>query len=232
VLAGRSGTPGIIPSVGFLAHSQRDLWFLNRNVILREPWNKDSSTYAIPWRDVKPKEHLVIGVIGEDPALPVTQPVLHAIKEISRKLCEEGTHTVKEISNFPSLVDSTALAWEYFKTDESHSALANVKASGEPLIPSISTIALPDRGFGRSLNRLHDMNVERAELKDQWRRLFVEEGIDVLLIPAALHTAVPHDTWKSADYTVLWNLVDVRCSFLYFPLPFPSEAGICSVVHY
>ena len=207
-LCGRSGSPGIVPSAGFFAHSARDLWLLSRNAILKEPWNRDAASYAVPWRDVKPKEQLVIGVISQDPAVPVTQPILDAIKKICEKLREQDTYLVKEISDFPSLVDSTALAVEYFKTDETNAAIENVKASGEPLIPSISTVVSPPRGFGRSLSRLFDMNVERAELKDRWRRLFV--GIDVLLLPAAPHGAVPHDTWKSADYTVVWNLVDVR----------------------
>jgi amidase len=177
----------------------------------KEPWDRDAAAHAIRWRDVKPKGQLVIGVISEDAAVPIAPPILDAIKEVCLKLRAEGTHIVKEIKDFPSLADSTALAWEYFTADESSYPIATVKASGEPLIPSISTVALPSRGFGRSLNRLYDMNVERAELKDQWRRLFVEkEGIDVLLLPAAPHMVVPHDTWKSADYTVVWNLVDVR----------------------
>jgi amidase len=211
VLAVRAGTPGIVPSVGFMSHSPRDLWFLSRNVLLKEPWDRDAAAYAVPWRDVKPKEQLIIGVISEDIAVPVSPQILDAIKEVCQKLRSEGTHIVKEIEDFPSLADSTALAWEYFMADESGYPLATIKAGGEPPIPSISAVALPSRGLGRSLNRLYDMNVERAELKDQWRRLFVEkEGIDVLLLPAARHTAVPHDTWKSADYTVVWNLVDVR----------------------
>ena len=208
----RPGSPGIDPSAGFLAHSARDLWLLSRNAILKEPWTRDAASYAVPWQEVKPKKQLVIGVISQDPAAPVTQPILDAIRKICAKLRQQGTYLIKEISDFPSLVESTALALEYFQTDETNTALENVKASGEPPIPALATIALahPPRGLGRSLTRLFDMNVERAAFKDRWRRLFV--GIDILLLPAAPHGAVPHDTWTNVDYTVVWNLVDVRHS--------------------
>jgi hypothetical protein len=53
------------------------------------------------------------------------------------------------------------------------------------------------------------MNVERAKIVRQWHDIVVEHDLDAVLLPGFQGTAVPHDTYGVAVYTVLQNLLNV-----------------------
>lgn len=50
--------------------------------------------------------------------------------------------------------------------------------------------------------------MHRAAAAKQYQRLFLDYGIDAILMPPAPHTAVPLDHWTTASYTGLWNYLD------------------------
>jgi amidase len=207
----RDGNPGLIPAAGPLAHSIRDLKLFTETVLAKEPWNVEPTALTVPWRKVEAPKQLTVGVFLEDPSVPVTAPIVRAINEAATKLIEQG-HIVKFLKTVPSLAEASSLVWEYFAVDDRKTFLQYISASGEPMVPSLTVVAPPEASTNPSLSRLWDMNVERLRFKEQWWNLFRSERIDVLLMPGAAHTAVPHDTFKSFIYTSIWNLVDVRSS--------------------
>jgi amidase len=58
------------------------------------------------------------------------------------------------------------------------------------------------------LEGLYNLNVQRAAAAKRYQRLFLDHGIDAILMPPAPHTAVPLDHWTTASYTGLWNYLD------------------------
>lgn len=67
-----------------------------------------------------------------------------------------------------------------------------------------------------SLEDLFDLNTAKAEYADEWRKVYVQNKLDVIVGPGAETTAVPHDTFGVPPYTVLWNLLDV-CTEKHLP---------------
>jgi amidase len=53
-----------------------------------------------------------------------------------------------------------------------------------------------------------DLNVRRQAAFETYRKLFVDNGLDAIVMPPAPHTAVPLDSWTSATYTGIWNYLD------------------------
>lgn len=61
---------------------------------------------------------------------------------------------------------------------------------------------------GTTLQGFFDLNVRRAEAANKYLKMFLDNSLDVVLMPPAPHTAVPLDCWTKAAYTCLWNYLD------------------------
>ena len=89
-------------------------------------------------------------------------------------------------------------------------------ASGEPPVASVAKAAHPmftgpfpvDMALDpfEKINELHNA---RTKYSDAWRKIWVENQLDVILAPGAQNTAVPYDTFGWPPYTLIWNLLDV-----------------------
>ena len=74
-------------------------------------------------------------------------------------------------------------------------------------MPSLAALGLLSKPAA-TLKSFFDLNVRRAEATRTYLRLFLDNSLDVILMPAAPHTALPWDTWTNATYTALWNYLD------------------------
>jgi amidase len=181
-------------------------------VVGHDPWRLDSSVIYTPWRSVAPKEKLKLGFILEDPSFPVHPPVLNTLTRTVEALKAAG-HEVVDLAT-PSARDATVLAFRMFSMDPANTALKHIQASGEPRIPALSSTDLPhpDMPYDYApltLEGLYDLNVQRAEFKEQFRLLITQAGIDAIIMPGYQGTAVRHDMIGWVPYTVLLNLLDV-----------------------
>ncbi|RYP52772.1 hypothetical protein DL768_002123 [Monosporascus sp. mg162] len=79
--------------------------------------------------------------------------------------------------------------------------------AGEPLIPSLKALGIMSM-TGTDLRGFFDLNVRRQAAARNYIKLFRDNGIDAILMPPALHTAVPLDVWTTATYTGLWKYLD------------------------
>jgi amidase len=205
----RAGSPGFLPSAGPLTNSFRDMELFCRAVISAQPQNVDSSCLGIPWRDVPTKERLVIGVLGEDPSLPLHPPVSRACSSAVSKLTAAG-HNVKFLKNTPPLSAASRLSFAYFSLDSRNTRIQHILCSGEPRVNSVKNTAPQYPGRIPTVDELYDMNVERAKLIAEWDKIYLDNELDAIVGPGAPSTAVPHDTLRPPGYTMLWNLLDVR----------------------
>ncbi|MCP6467972.1 hypothetical protein NL473_28280, partial [Klebsiella pneumoniae] len=84
--------------------------------------------------------------------------------------------------------------------------LSHMPKTGEPMIPSLQkTIRLVDKKAHYTLEEAFDLNVARNGYKALWNRLWLENQLDVILLPGAQHTAVLHDDYGAPPYTAVFN---------------------------
>lgn len=208
----RKGLLGIRACAGPLATSIRDLELVMRVVADFDPWTLDSRAIFSPWREVKAKSTLRFGLIQEDPTFPLHPPVLRTLKAAAEKLKKAG-HEVVPLE-VPSIRDACALAFRMFAMDPEKTAFKHIAASGEPTIPALKTTSLPHEYMPYeyaelTLDSLYDLNQQRNQYKEDFRKIIVESGIDSIIMPGYQGTAQPHDFFGFVPYTVLWNVLDV-----------------------
>lgn len=61
---------------------------------------------------------------------------------------------------------------------------------------------------GTTLEGLFELNDRRAKAAKVYQKIFCDNKLDAIMMPPSQHTAVPHDCWKTASYTSLWNYLD------------------------
>ena len=210
---GRLGSPGsIVPTIGPLGHSVRDLELFFRTVMDSDPWQLDEGVVAVPWRRVSsPDGPLKFGFLTEDAKRPLHPTVRRAMLSAKAVLEKAGHYLVSLDGKVPSIWDAAVLSQKFFLLDPQKTPVKHINASGEPWVPSIKTFSFPElAGWQPSLDELWDMNVERKRYLKAFHDVFVDNKLDAILMPGYQATAVPHDTYGVAIYTVLLNLLDVR----------------------
>jgi amidase len=60
-----------------------------------------------------------------------------------------------------------------------------------------------------SLESVWQFTAEREDIREEWAKIWRENGLDVLLCPGARGTAVPHGNYGMPVYSLPWNLLDV-----------------------
>ncbi|KAJ3536825.1 hypothetical protein NM208_g6489 [Fusarium decemcellulare] len=212
------GWPAILPTLGPLAHSARDLTLFTKTVLQAQPWLRDSTALAIPWRDLPPQKTLTIGVWLNDPGFPVFPTVARFLTSAADKLRAAG-HTVKVLKSTPSVVAAMKLAYRSFELDTEHSVMQSLSAAGEEPIPELA--ATDPRNFVGNdhvadLSEVWGVNAALEDYREAWAQVWRREHIDVLLCPGARGTAVPHGQFGAPNYTMIWNLLDFPASVIPF----------------
>ncbi|KAL4954404.1 amidase signature domain-containing protein [Aspergillus filifer] len=205
----RKGSPGIVPCAGPLATTFADLKLFMDTIMSANPWDRDPTTLAVPWRDIPAAKEgpLTIGVVGADSVYSFQPPVRRALDAAVAALKNAG-HTVKVLENVPSISEAATLSFKLFSLDPSQSALKHIEASGEPPIRSLKS-SIPDfGGKAFTIEDVFDFNAQRAEIVAAWHQIWLENGLHAIIMPGHGKTAGPHDTYGHPPYTVVWNLVD------------------------
>ncbi|CAK7199704.1 hypothetical protein SEUCBS139899_002387 [Sporothrix eucalyptigena] len=224
---GLPGLPGVVATAGPLATTMGDLRLFFKSVLDAKPWTVDAQAVAMPFQESKTvegadsKKPLRIGLMPEDPQIPLHPPVRRALDRAVAALTQAG-HEVVPISldTYTSAMRGCALAFQFFSLDPTHTSFKHIADSGEPMITTVAasmSMTMPDGSpaFGSEAKQqqpgiadLAALNVERAMFQNAWRTVFREQKLDVVLSPGAQHTAPKHDTYGLPAYTVLWNLLD------------------------
>ncbi|KAJ9640135.1 hypothetical protein H2204_003360 [Knufia peltigerae] len=215
------GYSPIHPAAGPMANSFEALQLLTEAVISARPARHDSTCLDVPWQHLTPlpsSTRLTIGVLTDDTTLPFHPPVKRALDNACALLAEKGHNLVPigpERSHVASLAELSMAAF----TLDMKGGFEFIASSGEPVVPSVAAGAAPSRGeamksFWVEFDRL-DMYHKIAalggqiqRLKEEWRKLWNESNLDVVICPGAQHTAVKHDTYRYPAYTVFLNVLD------------------------
>lgn len=241
--------PGFLghpPSVGPMATSARACRYFLEVVMKAEPWRRDGNCYRLPWQpgteDISLRR-LRVGVVASVGGFSVTPPMRRALQESSEKLSQAG-HTVIPIE----LPDVAGLERSFkgsFALDGNEVSLAVLAcrvlvhpssnplpfqylkellaATGEPPVPSVKAIGILD-GQPMPLKDILDINASRAYYLQLYNDLWETHNLDLIMLPPAPHTAIPHDAWQFIVYTGIWNFVD--CPAMVLPVGAVDERDV------
>ncbi|RDW58558.1 uncharacterized protein DSM5745_11249 [Aspergillus mulundensis] len=209
---GRIGLAGgIAVSTGPICTSMRDADLFFRTVVSSRPEDLDDNSFGFPYLEPPQLESpLTIGMLPEDPALPLHPCMQRTLEIAARKLAAAGHRMVHlPAEDIPSLSDACDLAYRFFNMDPDRTPLRNVTDGGEPFIPSLSLMYNVKGGDPEpTLRQLYDLNIEKAKVAAKTRQAWLKSGVDVVLAPAYQSCAPLHDTYGKTIYTVIWNMVD------------------------
>ncbi|BCS23597.1 uncharacterized protein APUU_40041S [Aspergillus puulaauensis] len=209
--SGRPGMTGVAPCAGPLCHSMRDAGMLLRVVFDASSDDNDDMALGFPWMEPTKAapQQLTIGVLPEDPAVPLHPNMQRTLQGAIEKLGNAGHHIVDLSKQIDFLGAAADLAFQFFRIDPDQTSVQNIRKSGEPAIPSLRfTYDLDGTSEEPTLRGLFDLNSSRAEIMARMRRVFLDNQLDVIIGPGYQTTAVAHDTFGVPVYTVIANLVD------------------------
>ncbi|KIV86728.1 hypothetical protein PV11_02323 [Exophiala sideris] len=200
------GTDGVRSAAGPLATSLRDCGLLMKAVMESETWRYDSAVVSVPWRNLKVKEKLRIGLVDDNGIHTPSPPIRRGLSKATQLLGRSNEIEIVPLT-LPSIRDIYQDLFQYMAPvgTEHYSELFN--RTGEPAIPSVGTIGLMSVE-GTTLRGFFEMNARREEAAKKYLQLFCDNRIDAIMMPVAAHTAVPWDRWANATYTGLWNYLD------------------------
>lgn len=191
-----------------------------RSVFDIQPSLYDSTVIDVPWRDVTVKPKLRIGVVPEHPVFPLHPPIKRILAEALQRLEYHGHELVHLTNEDCWIKELNEVASGIFGLDQS--ALGHVISAGEPVVPALQHIgaqiakvkqfhkpSLPDMSSMDRLAKLAALNTRRAELKEEYRKMWKQHDLDICLAPPAQNTAVAHDAFGPAPYTIFLNCLDV-----------------------
>ncbi|PTB62106.1 amidase [Trichoderma citrinoviride] len=200
------GTDGIRSTVGPMATTLRDCALFLKTIMKAGTWRYDTSVISLPWRDAKPKMRLRIGLVEDDGVYTPVPPVRRVMKKAAALLRTSENVEIVPLA-LPNVKTYYADLLSYFTLSGSEHYLEQFGRTGEPVVPSLAALGLLSKPAA-TLKSFFDLNVRRAEAARTYLRLFLDNSLDAILMPAAPHTALPWDTWTNATYTALWNYLD------------------------
>ena len=159
------------------------------------------------------KGKLTIGVQADEPVHPLYPPATRTLSSAVEKL-EAAGHTIIHLKDTPTTAEAQRLASHFFSLDNTKQAFKSIQASGEPIVRSVQRtidLVMP-KVNGYSVEEVFELNVDRAKYIDEWNKIFVDNKLDMIIGAGNQNTAGPHDTYGTAPFTTMWNLVDVSSS--------------------
>lgn len=191
-----------------------------RSVFDAQPARLDSTILDIPWREVPVKSTLRIGVVPESSIFPLHPPVRRVLAEAVRLLEAQGHQIIHLTEEECRIMQSNEIGWTLFGMDQG--SKKHLESAGEPPVSAMHYLmkqaakimsfykpTLPDTTSLDPLHKLALLNTHRAELREAYRKTWLQHDLDICIAPPAQTTAVLHDTFGVAPYTTLTNVLDV-----------------------
>ncbi|EFY95827.2 amidase domain protein [Metarhizium robertsii] len=222
----------IPPCAGPLSNDIDSLPIFMKAVLSANPRRYDATATDVPWREIQGSSarKLRLGLVPEDPRIPLHPPVQAALKEAVHLLEKQG-HEIVKLSPEECRVDQACqVSWSLLGLDDMPNR--RVLEAGETAVPSrlrfqqaISKMGMEHVADIHGLDPLQKyaaLTVKRASIADDWNQLWVSKRLDAVVAPAAQNSAVEHDEFNVPAYTVFLNLLDYPACVI----PFGKVAGI------
>lgn len=213
------GIAAVIPSAGPIANDIKALQILTKSVIDVRPFKHDATALDVPWRTVSldHRRKLRLGFLPEDPLFPLHPPVKKAITEAVNILQSHGHEIVVLSAAECQIAAANQVAGGLLTLDSTPGEI--IASSGEPAVPSMAMFAkqmssidwnfVPDISRMDGLQKLGILQNLRAEIANEWRKLWFKHDLDAVISPSAQNTAVEHDQYCWPAYSLLLNVLDV-----------------------
>ncbi|KAI2619144.1 amidase [Hypoxylon sp. NC1633] len=209
------GQEHVPSSVGPLARSLPSLTLVMKELIRMEPWERDARCAPIPWRDgifqsfiSKP---LKIGLLTDDGVVRPHPPVMRVLLSLVEKLQTAGHEIVEWNADLHAEI--IQVMDEFYTADGGEDIRRDILLGGEPFIPHVE--ALVNRGQPISVYDYWQLNRRKVALQQAYLRKWSDikspttgKQVDVVLMPAMPHPAVPHRSCRWVGYTKIWNVLD------------------------
>jgi amidase len=188
-----------------------------RCILQYDSWRLDEEVLSVPWLEIRKTQTLMskiktFGVVLEDTKYPLHPAVLRTLRVALQKISAAGHQLVPLSNELPTnIIATTALtAMTILNMDPEKTPIGYVARGGEPLVPSISALAMPElANMKPNINGVFNLNTDIGNIRAMFRLVIVENNLDAILMPAYQATAVPHDSIRVPAYAVLANLLDV-----------------------
>ena len=117
-------------------------------------------------------------------------------------------------------MEANIIAFSTFGLDSASRKI--LESSGDPFVPALLHIGqqverlresivstMPDMSSLDRLDQLAMLNTLKAQIREDYREMWLKYDLDICLAPPAQNTAVEHDTFGSPPYTAFLNTLDV-----------------------
>jgi amidase len=188
--------------------------------IISQTWEQQTS--------LPRQQKLRVGIARTDGHVTPLPPIQRLIDEVARTLSSSLSIEVVDvdISSFGPQCLKTFNG--VMSTDGANTWMNHIEKTGEPLSPWLSTRLR--RRPQKSLDEVRTIQASRIDLMTQFLSVWKESGgywdtsssrtkngdrtIDVLISPGAPHPVAAIDRWNSANYTAMWNLLDLPAGIM------------------
>ncbi|KLJ13351.1 hypothetical protein EMPG_11727 [Blastomyces silverae] len=212
-----------------------------KSVLSAQPARYDSTIIDVPWRQVPVKPTLRIGVVPECSLFPLHPPIRRVLGEAVRLLQAQGHQIIHLDEKDCRIMEANEIAWNIFGLDPTSKEL--MASAGEPPVPAMLYIGkqaakmrgvyqrtLPDMSHFERLDKLALISARRAELREAYRKLWMQNALDICIAPPAQATAMPHDTFGMPPYCTFLNCLDYPSCSIPFGQVGPLDAKETFVV--
>ncbi|RDW71571.1 hypothetical protein BP6252_08134 [Coleophoma cylindrospora] len=204
---------GIIASAGPLATSCRACIFALESILRACPADLDPGCLRMPWVVQDPANlntgagnPLRVAFVADDGFSTPTPPVRRGLRSSVEKLRAAGVEIVD--LKLPLVTDMLQLMGDMFALDGSKHLTELLQSSQEPLVPSVEKIGLLTPGPSKTMEEYYSLNKLRYSITEKYTELWRDHNIDAILMAPAPYTAVPLDSWSTASYTAIFNILD------------------------
>ncbi|CAI7623513.1 unnamed protein product [Penicillium bialowiezense] len=231
-----SGMKFILSCAGPLSTDLNGIETFFRSVFEAQPARLDSTILDIPWREVPVKSTLRIGVVPESSIFPLHPPVRRVLAEAVCLLEAQGHQIIHLTEEECRIMQSNEIGWTLFGMDQG--SKKHLESAGEPPVSAMHYLmkqaakimsfykpTLPDTTSLDPLHKLALLNTHRAELREAYRKTWLQHDLDICIAPPAQTTAVLHDTFGVAPYTTLTNVLDYPSCIIPFGEVGPEDAN-------
>ncbi|KAI4718774.1 fatty-acid amide hydrolase [Aureobasidium sp. EXF-10727] len=198
----------LMPSVGPMCRSLRDLDLFMHSVLEQRPHLVDPLLIPLPWTGFQTSTtgRLKIGVLDMDGFITPMPPITRAISWARAQLSSCDNVQVKSFAPYQAR-EGLALVRKLFLPDGGAGFRSALAAVGEPE-HYLSTAVLDTATDSSDIVALAQLRLDRDVFRRQMASHWTSQDVDVVLMPAFVGPASAHDTAIYKSYTSIWNLVD------------------------
>lgn len=204
---GFSAGLNVLPTVGPMCRSLRDMDLFMSRVLDRKPFLIDPLLVPIQWTGTQTRvSGLKIGIMVTDEMITPMPAIARAIEWAREKLKACSGIKVKSFTPYNAR-KSHYLVQRMLSLDGGVGFRKLLAASGEPE-HYLSTAVIAKATNSSHVDQVAMLRADRDEFRREMAAHWNSQDVDLLLMPVFVGPAPAHDSAIYKSYTSVWNLVD------------------------